>query len=114
MSEEVGTPETRNAPETPSARRSVGEAERARVISEVTKAVVSNLSLHDLLLAVSACLRQYFNHDFASVVLYDEEKGELRVHALDSPTPDGVLGEGSLLSVEGAQPGLAPDRKSKR
>src|ERR1051325_1657417 len=107
MSEEIGTPETRNAPETPSARRSVGEAERARVISEVTRAVVSNLSLHDLLFAVSACLKQYFNHDIASVVVYDEERDVLRVHALDAPAPGGALSEGSVMPLDGTPPGLA-------
>jgi hypothetical protein len=53
----------------PGGRRSLGEAERARILLEVTRAVVSNLSLRELLLAVSGCLKQYFNHDIASVVL---------------------------------------------
>ena len=70
----------------PAARRLVSEGERARLLLEVTSAIVSHLSLGDLLRAMSACLRQFFNHDFASMVLYDEETGQLRVHA-----PDGVI-----------------------
>src|ERR671921_2366530 len=104
MPEETPTPVTKD---TPAALGGVGEAERARVLLEVTRAVVSNLSPRDLLLAVSACLKQFFKHDFASIVLYDEEAGRLRVHALDAPTPGGVLSEGSLLPMDGTPPGLA-------
>jgi formate hydrogenlyase transcriptional activator len=107
MSEQTRAPETDDAPDAQGGRRSVGEAERARLLLEVTRAVVSNLSLRDLLLAVSACLKQFFRHDFASIVLYDEENSRLLVHALDAPTPGGVLGEGSLLPMEGTPPGLA-------
>ena len=104
MSEEARALETNTAQ---GGRRSVGEAERARILLEVTRAVVSNLSLRDLLLAVSGCLKQYFNHDIASVVLYDEETDQLRIHALDAPTPGDVLGVGSVLPLEGSPPGLA-------
>ena len=104
MPEETGTPAT---DETPAALRGVGEAERARVLLEVTRAVVSNLSLHDLLLAVSGCLKQFFNHDVASLVLFEEEARRLRVLALDTPTPGDLLREGSLLPLEGTPPGLA-------
>jgi transcriptional regulator with GAF, ATPase, and Fis domain len=51
------------------------ERDRLRLLLDVSSAVVSNLSLRDLLKSVSACLRQFFNHDFASVVLYDEDVG---------------------------------------
>ena len=107
MPEETRPTETQAAPPTPGARRSVGEAERASILLEVTRAVVSNLSLRELLLAVSGCLKQYFNHDIASVVLYDEGADRLRVHALDSPVPGVVLGEGAVMPLEGTPPGLA-------
>src|ERR1044072_7356200 len=107
MQDETRAPETQAAPETPSARRSVGESERAQILLEVTRAVVSNLSLRDLLFAVSGCLKQFFNHEIASVVLYDEETDQLRVHALDAPTPGAALSEGSVMPLEGTPPGLA-------
>ncbi|MET0647265.1 MAG: sigma 54-interacting transcriptional regulator [Pyrinomonadaceae bacterium] len=107
MSEETRPPETQTAPPARGSRRSVGEPERAQILLEVTSAVVSNLSLRDLLLAVSGCLRQFFNHDFASIVLCEEEGGLLRVHALDAPPPGGVLGVGTLMPMEGTPPGLA-------
>jgi formate hydrogenlyase transcriptional activator len=107
MPEETRPNETQNVPDAAAHRRSVGESERAQIMLEVTSAVVSNLSLRDLLLAVSACLKQFFNHDFASIVLYEEGAGLLRIHALDAPTASGALDEGALMPMEGTPPGLA-------
>ena len=83
------------------------ERDRLHLLLEVSNAVVSNLTLKDLFMTVSACLRRFFNHDFASIVLRDEETGQLRVYALDAPTPNGVLNEGTLLPMEGTPPGIA-------
>ena len=104
MHEESQPVETQNAQ---GERSGVSDAERAQILLEVTSAVVSNLSLHDLLMAVSACLKRCFNHDFASIVLYDEGAGEMRVHALDVAAPGGVFTEGSLLPMDGTPAGLA-------
>ncbi len=82
-------------------------SERLRLLLEINNAVVSTLSLKELLYAVSRCLREFFAIDFASMVIKDEETGQLRVHALDAPAPGGVLGEGSLLPMEGTPPGIA-------
>ena len=83
------------------------ERDRRQLLLEVSNAVVSNLSLKELLLAVSAWLRKFFAHDWASMVIKDEESGHLRVHALDGPVPGGVLGEGSIIPLEGTPPGIA-------
>ena len=83
------------------------ERDRLRLLLDINNAVVSTLSLKDLLLAVSGWLRQFFEHDFASMVIKDEETGQLRVHALDAPAPGGVLAEGALLPLEGTPPGIA-------
>ena len=81
--------------------------DRKQLQIDVSTAVVSKLTLKDLLLAISALLKQFIDHDVASVVLYDERRSQLRVHALDNPTSGGVLTEGSLLPLEGTPPGLA-------
>jgi formate hydrogenlyase transcriptional activator len=83
------------------------ERDRRQLLLEVSNAVVSNLTLKELLLAVSGWLRKFFAHDWASMVIRDEESGQLRVHALNAPAPGGVLGEGSILPLEGTPPGLA-------
>ena len=90
-----------------SQQEAVDERDRLRLLLEINNAVVSNLSLKELLLAVSNCLREFFAHDWASMVIKDEESGQLRVHALDAPAPGGVLEEGSILPLDGTPPGIA-------
>ncbi|HXD31965.1 MAG TPA: GAF domain-containing protein [Pyrinomonadaceae bacterium] len=87
-------------------RQAEHERDRRRLLLEVSNAVTSNLSLRDLLITVSACLKRFFSHDFASMVLVDEKTGQLRIHALDNPSPPGLLGEGSLLPIDGTPAGL--------
>ena len=81
------------------------ESDRNQLLLEVGHAVTSNLSLKDLFHTVSACLRRYISHDAASVVLVDQETGELRIHTLDR-APAGVLSEGTVLPMDGTPPGL--------
>ncbi|HKR12161.1 MAG TPA: sigma 54-interacting transcriptional regulator [Pyrinomonadaceae bacterium] len=83
------------------------QLERTQLQIEVSNLVVSKLSLRDLLVTISSLLKRFIDHDVASVVLYDEAKRELRVHALDQPAPGGVLGEGAILPMDGTPPGLA-------
>ena len=85
----------------------VEERDRLRLLLDVNNAVVSSLSLQDLLLTVSGWLRQFLKYDLASMVVIDDESGQLRVHALDAPAPGGVLAEGALLPLDGTPPGLA-------
>jgi formate hydrogenlyase transcriptional activator len=83
------------------------QLERTQLQIEVSNVIVSKLSLKELLVTISNLLKQFINHDFASVVLYDEKKQELRVHALDQAPPGGVLDEGVMLPMEGTPPGIA-------
>ena len=83
------------------------ERDRLRLLLDVNNAVCSTLSLQELLLTVSGWLKQFLTYDLASMVIQDEESGQLRVHALDAPAPGGVLAEGSLLPLEGTPPGIA-------
>src|ERR1044072_1960131 len=83
------------------------ERDRLRLLLDVTNAVVSNLSLKELLYTVSGWLRKFFPIDLASMVIQDAETGLLKVHALDAPAPGGVLGEGTVLPLEGTPPGIA-------
>jgi len=92
--------------------RAAWERDRRQLLLEVNNAVVSNLSLRDLLVTVSGWLRKFIKHDFASVVLLDEPSGQLRLHALDQPAPGGVMSEGGLLPIEGTPAGLAITTRS--
>ena len=81
--------------------------ERTQRQIEISNIVVTKLSLKDLLVAVSDLLKRFIDYDFASVVLYDAETQQLRVHALDRPVLGGLLAEGEILPMEGTPPGLA-------
>jgi formate hydrogenlyase transcriptional activator len=83
------------------------ERDRRQLLLEVNNAVVSNLTLHDLLVSVSGCLRKFIKHDFASVVLLDKQSGQLRILALDKPIPGGFAREGGILPIDGTPAGLA-------
>ena len=44
----------------------------------MTNALVSNLNIHQLLAAISSCLRQIKKFDYASIALYDAETKMLK------------------------------------
>ena len=92
-------------PLSPDAHALTRESDRNQLLLEVGRAVTSNLSLKDLFYTVSNCLRRYISHDVASIVLLDQESGELRVYALDR-APAGILNEGTVLPMDGTPPGL--------
>ena len=79
------------------------QLERTQLQIEVSNVVVSKLTLKDLLVAVSDLLKRFINHDFASVVLYSEERQELRVHALDRPPPGLALDAGLVIPSDFAK-----------
>jgi formate hydrogenlyase transcriptional activator len=88
-------------------QRAQWERDRRQLLLEVNNAVVSNLTLHDLLMSISGWLRKFLKHDFASVVLLDEASGQLRIHALDAAVPANFAREGSILPIDGTPAGLA-------
>ena len=61
------------------------ERDRLRLLLEVNNALVSTLDLHQLLSAISACLRRVMNHDYASLALYEPAAQQVRLQALDFP-----------------------------
>ena len=81
------------------------DLDRAQLLLEVGQAIVSTLSLNDLFKTISNSLRRFINHDAATVVLLDEETGQLRVHLLDRPPAD-ILSEGTIIPMEGTPAGL--------
>ena len=85
--------------------RAKKESDRSQLLQEVGQAIVSTLNLRELFHTVSTCLQRFINHDAASVVLVDQETGQLRVHMLDR-APDGIFDEGSVMPWEGTPPAL--------
>src|SRR5215813_243454 len=82
-------------------------ADRARVLLEINNAIVAHLDLAEVLKAISACLRREIKHDFAAMALYDAEKNQLRLHALDFPANQNFMEKGQLIPLVGTPAGLA-------
>ena len=59
------------------------ERDRQQLLLEVNNAVVSSLDLEEVFTAVSACLRKVIKHDGSSLVLYEPETRQYRIHVLD-------------------------------
>ncbi len=81
------------------------ERDRLRLLLEVNNALVSTLDLHQLLSAISACLRRVMNHDYASLALYEPAAQQLRLQALDFPQGKGLLQEEMVFPIEGTPSG---------
>jgi formate hydrogenlyase transcriptional activator len=73
--------------------------DRARLLLEITNAVVSELDLRRLLNAVSQLLREKIPHHFASIGLWEEQEQRLRRHALVHSSDHSVLEAGRLVSI---------------
>jgi formate hydrogenlyase transcriptional activator len=58
------------------------DRDRLRLLLEVNNAVVSHLDLDQVFTAVSACLRRVIPHDGSSLLLYEPETGQFRIHVL--------------------------------
>jgi formate hydrogenlyase transcriptional activator len=61
-------------------RQLTRERDRLQLLLEVNNAVVSHLDLDDVFTAVSTCLRRVIPHDSSSLLLYDPETRQYRVH----------------------------------
>jgi formate hydrogenlyase transcriptional activator len=76
------------------------ERDRLQVVLDVTNAMVANLDLRELFRAVSEVLRPLIRHEYASLVLVDPARGQLRLEALDFPGGDSQIHEARSASDE--------------
>jgi formate hydrogenlyase transcriptional activator len=74
-------------------RQLARERDRLKVVLAVTTAMVSSLDTTALFQTIASSLRPVLRHDYASLVLRDNETGEYGLHALDFPDGAGVLPE---------------------
>jgi len=81
------------------------ERDRLRLLLDVNNAVVSTLDLHELLTAISSCLRRTLQHEYTSLTLYDPEAKQLRLYALDFPTGKGLVQENLLAPLDSSVSG---------
>lgn len=87
--------------------RDITEQKRVResFLLEVTNALLSNLDVTKLLLAIGSCVRQVKAFDYASVAVYDPETKMLRVHSIGTAPDIPLLPDAVLLAVAGTPHG---------
>jgi PAS domain S-box-containing protein len=81
------------------------EAERLKLLLELTNSMISKLELRDLLRAIAASVRRVMQCDAVTVRLPDSEGKKLRVYALDFPESKGFLREETFIPIEGTLSG---------
>ena len=97
----------RHSQDVPREGIAVGGRDRSRLLLEINAAMISHAELPELLRAVSACLRREITHDFAAMCLYDQEKNELRMHALDFANDPDLVKTAAPVPLDGTANGLA-------
>ncbi|HKE05824.1 MAG TPA: sigma 54-interacting transcriptional regulator, partial [Blastocatellia bacterium] len=83
------------------------QSDRLQLLLNLNNAIASALDPPALFRAVSASLRQVFQHDFAILGLYDDQKKELCAYAIDSADGLNLFEEGMLTPIEGTPAELA-------
>ena len=73
---------------------------RSEALLEFSTSLMSTLDDEELLPAISAFVRKVIRHDFASIALYDESIGRLRIHPLDSPLASELTGSETVVPAE--------------
>ena len=89
------------------AERQLLESEHLRLLLEVSNALVAHRDFHKLFRAISEALGRLLQHDYSSLLLYDEVLSQFRVYALDFPTGGGLIHEEVVFKLEGSPAGEA-------
>ena len=83
------------------------ERDRLKLLLDVNNAVVSHLSLTELLQLIPARVRVAMQCDAACLSLPDSRGDKLQIHGLDFPDGKGFLQEDTLIPIDGSSPGKA-------
>jgi formate hydrogenlyase transcriptional activator len=83
------------------------ERDRLQLLLRINNAVVSNLDLKSLFVAISKSLREVLHNDYTSLALHDKERNRLKLYALDFPTGSGLVREAMDVPLEGSRSGKA-------
>jgi formate hydrogenlyase transcriptional activator len=83
------------------------QTERLQLMLEINNAVVSQLSLRELVRVTSARLRAALPHEVTGISLYDHETSQFRAYFFDLPGNLPPIVEGTPMPLEGTVGGLA-------
>jgi len=75
------------------------ERDRFSLLLRMTNAMVSKLDLREIFQVVSVSVREIFPQEYASLILYDEANGKVRLCAFDFPDYPDLLFEGLVAGT---------------
>jgi formate hydrogenlyase transcriptional activator len=83
------------------------ERDRSQLLLEINNMLISNLNLHELLSAISVCLRKVLPHDVAGIALYDPKTDQLRLSAMEFPSNEELFVEDEVIPLKEDPAGIA-------
>jgi formate hydrogenlyase transcriptional activator len=83
------------------------EEERLRVLLKTGASIASNLDVRRVFPSISAHVRHVKQHEFASLLLHDDELGVLRLHAIDFPLAKKKVPSDYTVPLESSPSGRA-------
>ena len=88
------------------------DAEKYRVLLEITNALVSNLDRDDLLKAIAGEIQKITTFDRAGITLYDSATDHFQIYALETTAPPVSLQRGSDIPRQGSGMGWTFDHRT--
>ncbi|MBN1569775.1 MAG: sigma 54-interacting transcriptional regulator [Acidobacteria bacterium] len=90
-----------------SQRELARERDHLRLLLQVNDAVADKLDTRELFSAISVCLREALNVEYASLTLFDAQNRCLKRHSLDFPGGGGILQQDAVIPIENTTVGEA-------
>src|SRR5437879_9259108 len=81
------------------------ERDRLRVLLEVNNILVTSRELPELFLGIVATLERVIHHDYTSLALFDAATGLLKIHALDFPGGQNLIGPEATVPLDASPAG---------
>lgn len=85
--------------------RAERERDRRQLLLDINNAVVTNLSLRELMEVISDCLDRAVQHDVASIAIYEPDRAQFRLHTFDLKF-ESALQRGIPFPVAGTPAGV--------
>src|SRR5438034_919221 len=86
-------------------RQLARERDRLRVLLEVNNILVTSRELPELFLGIVATLERVIHHDYTSLALFDPATGLLKIHALDFPGGQNLIGPEATVPLDASPAG---------
>ncbi|HET9528861.1 MAG TPA: sigma 54-interacting transcriptional regulator, partial [Blastocatellia bacterium] len=83
------------------------KADYLSLVLEINNAIVSQLSLLELVRVTSSRLREVLGHDLTGLSLYDPDTNQFRAYMFDMPDSMAAIEPGTTMPLEGSVGGMA-------